>query len=205
MFLSGGLYAITAGEEVISATRAALAGGARLLQYRDKSDDSARRLAEAKALAALCREAGIPFLINDDIALARVVGADGVHLGRDDAAIDEARAILGANAIIGVSCYADLARAARLAAAGADYLAFGRFFPSRSKPDATPAPLAVLREARARFDLPLVAIGGITPENGATLIDAGADYLAVIDALFGQPDPRAAARAFQPLFHRSAR
>ncbi len=204
MRLNGGLYAITAGGDVVGATRAALEGGATLVQYRDKGHDPARRRAEAAALLTLCHAHDVPLLINDDIALAREIGADGVHLGRDDAGLASARAALGDEAIIGVSCYADLRRAARLAAQGADYLAFGRFFPSHSKPQATPAPIEILAEARRRFALPLVAIGGISPENGHQAIAAGADYLAVIDALFGQPDIRAAARAFHPLFLRSA-
>ncbi|QFY89126.1 thiamine phosphate synthase [Magnetovirga frankeli] len=199
-----GLYAIThsalCAAELIERVAAALQGGARLVQYRDKSQDRSRRLAEAQALRRLCSERQALLIINDDVELAAKVAADGVHLGREDGALELARARLGPGAIIGISCYNDLDRAAAAAAAGADYLAFGRFYPSQSKPGASPAGLEVLREARGRFDLPLVAIGGITPENGPPLIQAGADMLAVIQALFGQADVAAASREFSALF-----
>jgi thiamine-phosphate pyrophosphorylase len=142
----------------------------------------------------------VPLIINDDVELAVHCGAAGVHLGRDDADLATARARLGTGAIIGVSCYADLERAREAAAAGADYLAFGRFFPSQTKPEAVPADPALLAAARRELDLPLCAIGGITPANAAPLLEAGADLLAVIQGLFGQPDVRAAAARFQALF-----
>lgn len=198
-----GLYAITPEARTAPITdlvTAALAGGARLLQYRDKSRDAGRRLAEAQALLALCRGSGVPLLINDDVELARHIRADGVHLGRDDPDPAAARALLGPRAIIGVSCYDDFGRAAAAAAAGAHYVAFGRFFPSRSKPGAVQADPALLARARGQLGLPVVAIGGVTPENAALLISAGADMVAVIDAVFGQPDVRAAAYAFTRLF-----
>lgn len=196
-----GLYAITDGprDDLLGACSAALEGGTRLLQYRDKTADAQRRLHEARALQALCAGRGVPLLINDDIELAAAVGAAGVHLGEDDAAIATARTRLGAAAIIGVSCYDSLERARHLAAAGADYLAFGAFFASPTKPRARSATLELLREARA-LALPLVAIGGITPDNARVLIDAGADCVAVISAVFGAADIRAAARRFAELF-----
>ncbi|WP_062537877.1 thiamine phosphate synthase [Mizugakiibacter sediminis] len=203
--LSGrGLYAITDGPraDLLDAAAAALDGGAALLQYRDKTADGPRRLQEARALARLCADRGVPLIVNDDVALAAAAGAAGVHLGEEDAAIAEARARLGDGAIIGASCYDSLARARQLAAAGADYLAFGAFFPSGTKPGARRAAPALLREARA-LGLPLVAIGGITPDNGGPLIEAGADYLAVIAAVFGAADVRAAARRFADLFART--
>ncbi len=199
-----GLYAITdrslCGEGLIARVGEALDGGARIIQYRDKSDDAERRLREAQALSHLCRQHQALLIINDDIELAAQCAAHGVHLGREDGALAKARARLSAEAIIGISCYNDLQRAADAAAAGADYLAFGRFFASQTKPGAVPADRQLLREARARFTLPLVAIGGVTPENGRLLTEAGADMLAVIQALFGESDVAAACRAFQPLF-----
>ena len=199
-----GLYAITpqASDEAILLQQCAqaLRGGARLLQYRDKGSEGAARLRVASALAALCREHGAIFIVNDDVELALRSAAHGVHLGRDDAAIAAARRALGPAAIIGASCYDDLDLAAQAAASGADYLAFGSFFPSRVKPDAVRPSLALLPEARRRFGLPLVAIGGITPHNAASLIAAGADAVAVVTAVFGARDTLAAAQAFARLF-----
>ncbi|MGH8214245.1 MAG: thiamine phosphate synthase [Rhodanobacteraceae bacterium] len=196
-----GLYAITDGprEDLCAVVRAALEGGATMLQYRDKTRDADRRLREARALAALCTEFRAPLIVNDDIELARASGAAGVHLGESDEAISVARAALGANAIIGVSCHDSLERARDAAAEGADYLAFGAFFPSTTKPGARHATPDLLRKARG-LDRPLVAIGGITAENGGSLIAAGADFLAVISALFRTRDVRAQARRFAKLF-----
>lgn len=196
-----GLYAITDGprDDLPRVVRAALEGGAAMLQYRDKTDEAARRLRDARALRGLCREFGVPLIINDDIELAHASGAAGVHLGEADPCIASARAVLGAEAIIGVSCYDSLQRARDAAAAGADYLAFGAFFPSPAKPGARHASLDLLRDAR-EFGLPLVAIGGITHENGGSLIAAGADCLAVISGVFGAQDVRAAAHRFTALF-----
>ena len=201
-----GLYAITDGPrgDLLVAAEAALAGGARVLQYRDKSRDHARRHTEAVALQALCQAHGVPLIINDDIALAAAVGAAGVHLGEQDADIAAARARLGPDAIIGASCYDSLPRARQLAAAGADYLAFGAFFSSPTKPHARRAPAALLREA-ALLGLPRVAIGGITPDNGGALIDAGADLLAVISGVFGAADVHGAARRYADLFESTRR
>src|SRR5262249_5338269 len=149
---------------------------------------------------ALCRAAGVPLVVNDDLDLARSLGADGVHLGREDAAIAEARAQLGPGRILGASCYdrIDLALAARRA--GADYVAFGSAFPSATKPGAVRAPLALYREAKARVDVPIVAIGGITRGNARSLIDAGADAVAVISALFDAPDIERCARDLAEMF-----
>ncbi len=202
----GGLYAITrpapvGGQALSEEVAGAIAGGARWVQYRDKGEDQARRRQEAAALAQLCRRHQVPLIVNDDPRLAAEVGADGVHLGRDDSALRPARRLLGPSAIIGVSCYDRLDRARAAQSAGADYLAFGRFFASRSKPGAVPAGIELLRAARREFYLPLVAIGGITPENGRALVCAGADMLAVIHGIFGQPHPGRAARAFDRCFH----
>jgi thiamine-phosphate pyrophosphorylase len=201
--LPRGLYLITRESAdtgtLLARVRAALEGGAVLVQYRDKSNDAARRLTQARALYTLCAEFGAPLLVNDDVALARAVGAAGVHLGEHDSAIGAARVVLGSDAIIGASCYDDLARARTLAAAGADYLAFGSFFASSSKDTTRRATTQLLRDA-AVLQLPRVAIGGITAENAAPLIAAGAQLLAVIAAVFDAPEPRAAAARFRTLF-----
>lgn len=196
-----GLYAITDGPrpDLLAAVKAALRGGAAVLQYRDKTADSARRAFEARALRELCARHEVPFIVNDDVDLALASGADGVHLGEDDGDVAAARARLGTGAIVGVSCYDSLARARQLAAAGADYLAFGAFFPSPTKPNARRATLDLLREAKP-LGLPLVAIGGITPDNAQPLIDAGADFLAVISGVFATPDPCASAERYKKLF-----
>jgi len=196
-----GLYAITNGprDDLLGAARAALQGGARVLQYRDKTNDASRRLAEARALVQVCRQFGVPLIINDDVELAVMAGAAGVHLGEGDAEIASARAAMGTDAIIGISCYDSPQRARDAAGAGADYLAFGAFFPSLTKPDRRPSSPKLLHEAKP-LGLPLVAIGGITPDNGAPLIEAGADFLAAISAVFGAPDIRAEAQRFSKLF-----
>lgn len=200
-----GLYVITddrrSGPESIGkAVTQALQGGARVVQYRDKSHDAANRLAEAQALRAVCRDFGVPLLINDDIELAAAVGADGVHLGRDDAVLDVARARLGRDALIGISCYNRFELAVRAVQAGADYVAFGSFHASPTKPAAVSAGPGLLQRARRELGRPTVAIGGISPENGAALVSAGADMLAVISAVFAAPDITAAAHAFTPCF-----
>lgn len=171
------------------------------LQYRNKAADDALRLVQAGMLQALCAEAGVPLVVNDDARLAARVGAAGVHLGETDGAIAAARALLGARALVGVSCYDDLARARAAAAQGAGYVAFGAMFPSGTKPGARKAGPALLREARV-LGLPVVAIGGITPENAAIPLEAGADLLAVIGGVFDAPDPVAAARALHACFAR---
>jgi thiamine-phosphate pyrophosphorylase len=200
-----GLYVITdralaGGRALPSLVEDALAGGARVVQYRDKTTDHARRHTEAAALAALCRDAAALLIVNDDVELALAVHADGVHLGRDDDAIAAARARLGPDRVIGVSCYDRFALALAAQEAGADYVAFGSFHPSPTKPAAVRADLSLLARGRRELTLPLVAIGGITPENGRALVVAGADMLAVINAVFGAADVRAAAAAFAPLF-----
>ena len=197
----GGLYAITDGPrpDLLTAAEAALRGGAVILQYRDKTTDAPRRDIEARALAALCARYDVPLIINDDVELAAGVGAAGVHLGEDDGDPDGARARLGSGAIIGVSCYDSLARARAGAAAGADYLAFGAFYPTATKPNARRATPELLRAAQD-FGLPRVAIGGITPDNARPLLDAGADFLAVVSGVFGEPDPEAAAHRYATLF-----
>ncbi|HEX5339317.1 MAG TPA: thiamine phosphate synthase [Gammaproteobacteria bacterium] len=200
-----GLYALTDasllhGDSLLPGVEAAIRGGAKLVQYRDKSDDAARREREARALLALCHEHGIPLIINDDVALAARIGADGVHLGRDDPPLEQARVQLGPHALIGVSCYDSLQRATEAAHTGADYVAFGSFFASPSKPDAVLAPQALLEAARRQLSIPVCAIGGITPDNGAALVHAGADMLAVISGVFATTDIEQAARRYAQLF-----
>jgi len=200
-----GLYAIADTKylddaQLMPAVGEAIAGGARVVQYRDKKHVSADRARQATELASLCRKHGALFIINDNVELAKQVRAAGVHLGREDASIEQARAQLGPQAIIGVSCYNELARAVRAQAEGADYVAFGSFFPSRTKPQAVRAGLELLCEAKQKLHIPVVAIGGITPENGAHLLAAGADALAVIEGVFGQDDVRAAAERYARLF-----
>jgi thiamine-phosphate pyrophosphorylase len=200
-----GLYAITdarlgAGQGLPAQVEAALEGGARIIQYRDKGKDQPRRQDEAESIRALTERHDALLIVNDDVELAFECGADGVHLGRDDLAVPSARQRLGEEAIIGVSCYNRLELALQAERLGADYIAFGRFFSSRSKPEAVQAEARLLRQAREHLTLPLVAIGGITPENGRQLIEAGADMLAVIHAVFGQPDVRQACLRFQSIF-----
>lgn len=199
-----GLYAITPDcvdtADLLQRVRLALAGGARVLQYRDKSANAMMRLNRALALRELAREFGATFIINDDVQLALQTDADGVHLGIADDDIEVARAMLGKHKIIGVSCYNRLARARYADHAGADYVAFGAFFPSVIKPAAAVADVKLLQLARTEFELPLVAIGGINLHNGAALVQAGADALAVISALFNAPDITATAQKFSKLF-----
>lgn len=197
-----GLYLITPDERETSRLLERVGeviGQATWLQYRNKGADARLRAAQATALRALCREAGVPLIINDDPQLAGACGADGVHLGEDDGDVSAARELLGADAIIGASCYDDIGRAARMAAAGADYLAFGAFFPSSSKATTRRATPSLLGDAAA-LGKPLVAIGGITADNAPELVSAGADLLAVIGGVFDAPDPAVAASALRLAF-----
>jgi len=186
-----GLYAITPDladtARLLARVEAALEGGAAAIQYRNKTADAATRHAQAAALARATRARGALLVVNDDAALAALVDADGVHLGEDDRSVAAARALLGPERIVGVSCYDDFARAEAAVAAGADYVAFGSFFPSGVKPQARRASLALLGRA-AGLGVPVVAIGGIDADNAGTLVAAGADAVAVISAVFGAPD-----------------
>lgn len=205
VFPQSGLYVITRDTadhrgELVKEVAAALRGGAAVIQYRAKRPLDP--LGEAKALLGLCRQASIPLIINDDLELAAGIGADGVHLGRDDGSPAVARQRLGPEAIIGVSCYDSVERAIQAVEEGADYVAFGRFFPSATKPGAPCAHLEILNLARQQVRVPLVAIGGITLDNGGTLLAAGADLLAVVEGVFGGDDPEAAVRGFRDLWVR---
>ncbi|MEO6699042.1 MAG: thiamine phosphate synthase [Paraperlucidibaca sp.] len=186
-----GIYGITdasLGDQLLSTVRLALIGGVRVLQYRDKSTDHAKRIHEASALAELCREFSALFIVNDDAALAQAAMADGVHLGQGDGQVAHARALLGPTAIIGVTCHNDLTLARAAVASGADYIAFGAMYTSPTKPQAQLCSLATLRAARAEFSLPLVAIGGISVDTIAPIRDAGADAIALISELWRADD-----------------
>ena len=200
-----GLYAVTdtalcSAIGVENAVTEALEGGASLVQYRDKSREHDRRAREARALSRICQDHGVPFIVNDDIELALEVGAAGVHLGRDDESLSTARARLGVDAIIGVSCYHRIDLAHQAAHAGASYIAFGRFFNSSTKPGPPLANASLLSQARRDVALPIAAIGGITAHNAPPLLSAGASMLACIHSVFAAPDIRGAAQRINALF-----
>lgn len=193
-----GLYAITPDEpdtgRLLARVAPVLETGPALLQYRNKRADAALQRVQACALLRACRQHGVPLVINDDWRLAAEIGADGAHVGGEDGDLQDARRGLGAGALLGASCYDSLDRARAAAEAGADYIAFGAFFPSGTKPGARRAGLDLLRDS-ADLGLPRAAIGGITPDNACLVVDAGADLVAVIGGIFDAPDPRTAALA----------
>lgn len=202
-----GLYAIAdtavlaaSHKSLFFAVEQALSGGARIVQYRDKSCDAERRTDQASTLAELCHAQDALFIINDDAELASRVDADGVHIGRDDGTVSAARASLGSKKLVGVSCYNDLNRAWEAERAGADYVAFGSFFLSAIKPKAPQATAELLTAARRILTLPIVAIGGITADNAGSLIQAGADAVAVISDVFCKTHIATAARRYAGLF-----
>lgn len=199
-----GLYAITPeltdSIALFSKVDAALRGGASVVQYRSKTLADPLRRAQAGEIASLCRIRNALFIVNDSVELACEVDADGVHLGKDDGDVAAARSVLGPAKLIGVSCYDDIDRARKAVAQGADYVAFGSFFFSSTKPGALRAATELLQTAASEFALPVVAIGGITEDNAAGLIAAGADALAVVSALFDALDVEAQARRFAQLF-----
>jgi thiamine-phosphate pyrophosphorylase len=199
-----GLYLVTPDwtdtARLCAAVAAALTGRPALLQYRNKLADPATRREQAARLLALCRAAGVPLIVNDSLELALEVGADGVHVGAEDGEPAAVRAALGPDRLLGVSCYADLSRAKAACAVGADYVAFGALFPSPTKPAAERAPLELMTRARAALDCALAGIGGVTLDNAATAVRAGADLLAVISDVFEAPDPAARSAAYRPLF-----
>ncbi len=199
-----GLYAITPDlvdtEKLLRDVRLALQGGTRVLQYRNKAADAQLRKRQAQALRTLTREFDAIFIVNDDPQLAAQVDADGVHLGGEDGSIAAARTLLGKAKLIGASCYNRASVALEAVQQGADYVAFGAFFLSSVKPGAVKADVSLLRSMRGELEVPIVAIGGITAQNGRELVEAGADALAVISALWNAPDIEQAARAFSELF-----
>ena len=203
-----GLYAITPeasiGSELLASVEAALAGGCRIVQFRDKSSVMPERVIRARALRTLTRRFDAQLLINDDIALAFLVEADGVHLGAEDGNLTAARALLGPDKILGASCYADFAAAEKASAAGADYIAFGAVYPSPTKPQAAIATVDLFLQAKTRLTAASCAIGGITLTNAPPLLAAGADLLAVITDLFSAPDIAARAADYQRLFAKAS-
>ena len=204
-----GLYAITPDSpnqtQWLAQISAALRGGARIVQYRDKQHSPAEKKARASVLAALCRQYDACFIVNDDVALALDVAADGVHLGGSDGDLAAARQALGPELLLGASCYADFSLAQAAVAAGADYVAFGAVCPSPTKPQAVRAPLTLFGQGRRTLGVPLCAIGGITLDSAPEIIASGADMLAVISNLFDAPDIAARARHFQTLFMETSR
>jgi thiamine-phosphate pyrophosphorylase len=203
-----GLYAVTPDisdtQTLLEKVSLALQGGASIVQYRNKSAAPELKNEQSRALRKLCRSFDVPLIINDDVELADRIDAGGVHLGREDTAVHAARALLGSGKMIGASCYDDIALAGRAVREGADYIAFGSFFLTMNKRDAVNAPLNVVAEAKQRFGVPVVAIGGIRLENAPEIVAAGADAIAVISGLFDEPDIAAAARGFVQLFENVA-
>ena len=200
-----GLYAITDAKltpesTILSQVEAALSGGTRILQYRDKSNDDAKRTAQASALLELCNQFDACFVVNDDVALAAKVKAHGVHLGLTDGPLTEARERLGINAIIGATCHGNVNNALQAIDESADYVAFGRFFPSSTKPGAAPANLDKISPELGTLAVPTVAIGGITISNAPQLRAAGFDMLAVIADIFAQEDITAHCERYAALF-----
>ncbi len=199
-----GVYAITdpvlCGEYLIDKVLAAIQGGIRILQYRNKQASRATQLEEARKLLSLCQQHGVLFIVNDDVALASKVNADGVHLGQQDRTLLEARQQLGNEKIIGISCNNRFDYALTAQQEGANYIAFGRFYSSMTKPQAPQAETGLLQRAEHELQIPVVAIGGISPDNGRNLIKAGADMLAVIHGIFGQADVQLAAQRYAELF-----
>ena len=200
-----GLYVITDTKlmnekNIIAKVSLALKGGAKIVQYRDKVNSEQTKLKLATQLQQLCKSYQAWFIVNDDIHLAKEVNADGVHIGKDDDDIHKARQLLGDNAIIGVSCYNDLNRALQMQDLGANYVAFGRFFNSKTKPNAPQAEIETLHQAKQSLHIPIVAIGGVTADNAQSLIDSGADSVAVIQGVFAAQDIQAESKKLQNLF-----
>ena len=204
MYKLHGLYVITdptlCGDALLKKVEQAISGGAQIIQYRNKQADYKTQLKQAVALQQLCKNHNRLFLINDNVSLAVESNADGVHLGQTDGDIATARKSLGGNRIIGVTCHNDINAAKNAESRSANYVAFGRFYPSKTKPLAPHAEIEILRQAKSQLNIPIVAIGGISVENATNLITAGADMLAAIHAIFAQQNVRHAAEEFTKLF-----
>jgi thiamine-phosphate pyrophosphorylase len=201
-----GLYAITdpdllTEKNIIFSVKEAIRGGAKIIQYRNKSATTSQQYAQANQLSHLCKQYNVIFIVNDDPQLAKAVSADGVHVGKEDGKIIYARQYLGPQTIIGVSCYNQLENAHKAIAQGADYVAFGRFFPSKTKPEAVHADIKILNQASRELAVPIVAIGGITLNNATALISQGTNAVAVINDLFHNTDEiYNTAKAYRALF-----
>jgi thiamine-phosphate pyrophosphorylase len=199
-----GLYIVTPDwddtKKLIAVTEQALRGGAEIVQYRHKTADPALRSEQARELMSLCCRYRKPFIVNDHVELAMEVGADGIHVGGTDATIAEVRKLIGPGKIIGASCYGSLELAQAAYAAGASYVAFGGFYPSRVKKYPVTTPVEIIAQSKAAVPLPVVVIGGMTPENAVPLVAAGTDMVAAISSVYMQDDPEAAARKFSDLF-----
>lgn len=199
-----GLYLVTPDwddtDKLLAASEQAIAGGATLLQYRHKTAPDALRNEQAGALLTLCRRLGVPFIVNDHVALCEALDADGIHVGGTDAAVAEVRAHMGKDKIVGASCYGDLQRARDAVAAGASYVAFGGFYPSRVKKYEVTTPPAIITQAISELPVPVCVIGGMTAENSAPLVALGSHMVAAISSVYAHEDPRAAAAEFAALF-----
>ena len=195
-----GLYAITdpdlLGDDLLCKTEEAIHAGINILQYRNKQASHAQQKKEALALLTLCRNNNVVFIVNDNVKLALEVDADGVHIGQQDSDISSARKQLGINKIIGVTCNNKIENAIHAQQQGADYVAFGRFFPSATKPSAPGADLSLLTNIRNEIKIPIVAIGGITHENAMQILAYDIDMIAVIAAIFAEPNIAEATRRF---------
>lgn len=201
---TSGVYAITdceniTADELLSKTESILSVGVALFQYRNKTEDQRKKRTLALELQSLCKKYKTPFIVNDDLMLTKEIAADGIHLGQHDTDIETARGVLG-DKIIGVSCYNDFNRAVIAEQSGADYIAFGSFFPSATKPDAAKANIELIIKSKEIFNIPVVAIGGITPENGKQLINAKVDFLAVINGIYSTDDTASSTLAYNNLF-----
>ena len=199
-----GLYVIADADcigtdEIITKTEEVLVAGVKIIQYRDKINTQDNRYKIAGALRKLTNNYKCLFLINDDVQLAKSINADGVHLGKDDASIERARILLGDDKIIGASCYAKYENAQMVINASADYIAFGSFYPSSTKPNAPRAEITLLTKAKQQLKTPICAIGGITPQNAPNVLAAGADMIAVISAVFNASSPKQAVQEYLSL------
>lgn len=199
-----GLYLVTPDwddtQKLLEITELALKGGAALVQYRHKTANAGLRREQAECLLSLCRSYQRPFVINDFVDLCLALDADGVHVGGTDAAVAEVRAAVGADKIVGASCYGDLQLARAAHAAGASYVAYGGFYPSRVKKYPVTTSPDIISQSHAEIPLPAVVIGGMTVENAAPLVAAGADMVAAISTVYLAADPQAVARRFAGLF-----
>jgi len=199
-----GLYLVTPDwddtEKLLAASTQAIAGGARLLQYRHKTASDALRSEQASALLALCRRLNVPFIVNDHLDLCERIDADGIHVGGTDASVAEVRSKIGKEKIVGASCYGDLQLARDAATAGATYVAFGGFYPSRVKKYEVATAPSIITQALSELSLPICVIGGMTPDNARPLVELGAHSVAAISSVYSVEDHQAAAIAFASLF-----